>query len=348
METTTPHNYYEVKALSNTALGYLKRSAFHCHEFMQGNIKFDTNPMKLGRYLHAAVLEPGTITFEMVEDLRTKEGKATAQSLREKGITVLSKSEFDTYSGCINSLANNEQVKLCMQNAVCEQEFYFEYRGIACKMKPDIITEFEGKTLMIDLKFMVDANPEEFMRKGARTYDYDRQAAWYMNGYEIATGDKIDEFYFVCVEKAAPFCVSIIKVTPQQLKLGKEKYDHLVSIYLDTIHVGKFPAYEGIYEWGEEEIDNDFDMQSAPVTNFLDATDLINYRNIMAALKGATPIADTLANNLLLEGKAMINSSANKANALKLALSMQPKKPEQVRSYELAKKELQAYYNQLN
>lgn len=283
---TTPHNYYEVKALSNTALGYLEKSAFHCNEFMQGRIKFDTNPMKLGRYLHAAVLEPETITFEMVEDLRTKEGKATAQSLREQGITVLSKSEFETYSGCINSLANNKQVKLWLQNAVCEQEFYFDYRGIACKMKTDIkTTVIENKTILVDLKFMVDSNPQEFMRK-ANFYDLDRQAAWYCNGYEIATGIKVDEFYFVCVEKAAPYCVSIIKVTPQQLKLGKQKYDHLVSVYLETIHVGKYPAYEGIFEWGEEEVDNDFDMQSAPGTNFFDATNFGNYQNIMAALKG--------------------------------------------------------------
>lgn len=282
----TIQDYYKVLALSNTALGYLKKSAFHCWEFMNGRIKFDSKPMKIGRHLHAAVLEPETITIAVIEDLRTKDGKALAEKYKKENITVLGKGEFETYQGCLASLKNNVTIQKWLQNAECEKEFYFEYRGVFCKIKPDVISKVDGKTILIDFKFMQDSNPQEFMRKAAKVYDYDRQAAWYINGYEIATKEKVDEFYFICVEKSAPFCVSIIRVKPQQLEIGKAKYDYLVDRYLETIAVGKYPAYDQeIYEWGEEIEELDLSLAGGEPMNLLNAGGLADFSKIIQTLK---------------------------------------------------------------
>lgn len=82
--------------------------------------------------------------------------------------------------------------------------------GLPCKGRIDAVTQrHDGQTMLIDLKTTMCKSPNEFYDTFVK-YGYDRQAAYYVDGYATAYSVPPPRFVFVGVQKAKPFGVYII------------------------------------------------------------------------------------------------------------------------------------------
>jgi hypothetical protein len=249
-------NYYDQVALSNTALGYLKKSPFHCQAFLQGRIKKDTQSMKLGRHLHAALLTPDLQTF-FAANRNTKAGKELAAEQEAKGFTVVTEKEYELITNCIEVLKQDTEITKLLAGAECEKPLSTIIEGVKIKGLIDIFNpNFEGKSILADLKFLQDASPKDVYRKATYTYDYDRQLAWYYNLLTLC-GYKVDEVWLIACEKEAPYAYSISKfhINSEFMQSGKAKWQELFELYKQTIHVGNAPSYGTVtYEEKQEAV----------------------------------------------------------------------------------------------
>tara|TARA_Y100001973_G_C5198248_1_gene335804 strand:+ start:2232 stop:3077 length:846 start_codon:yes stop_codon:yes gene_type:complete len=157
------------------------------------------------------VLRPDGLSFS------TKEGKAW-KAEEAKGRTILD-SEWGYKLEKMEESFNASPAKdLYTDDGLKEKSFFWEdLHEINCKCRPDWISK-DYKTL-IDLKTTVSAEPRAFKRS-IQKYRYDIQAAFYMRGIEMSTGVKPENFYFIAMEKVAPFCIGVYRIAPLWLSIG--------------------------------------------------------------------------------------------------------------------------------
>ncbi len=86
--------------------------------------------------------------------------------------------------------------------------------------------DMEAEKFIADLKSTTDAHPDEFM-KSAINFDYHIQAAIYLEA--MAHRGKFPDYYFIAVEKTAPYGVSVLKATKDFIALGNQEYRKLLQ-----------------------------------------------------------------------------------------------------------------------
>lgn len=239
-------DYYKVSGLSNSSMSFLKQSAAHYKAYLDGELELNSKALEMGRALHLAFLEPEKMHWQIKEKWGGAGCKARIEAQREyadaNDIILLTEQEAQMMNAFFKNASQNPEVVEIITQGFKEEDIFFQYRGINCKAKIDARL---GDHTVADLKFVVDGEPDSFMRKGRRLYDYDRQASWYMNA--LRTVGKVKEdavFKFIVFEKSPPYPVTIIEVAPSILVSGQRKYDAIIDYYLDTVAQGKFPCYQ--------------------------------------------------------------------------------------------------------
>lgn len=114
---------------------------------------------------------------------------------------------------------------LACRNALEEHRLYTEASlfwqdpatGVKCRARPDII---RADGLIIDPKTCADASEDAFQR-AAWNYGYYRQAAMYLDGWEIIGGEKPKAFIFLAQESEAPFLCRAYVASPQLIEYGR-------------------------------------------------------------------------------------------------------------------------------
>jgi PDDEXK-like domain of unknown function (DUF3799)/HeH/LEM domain len=120
--------------------------------------------------------------------------------------------------------------------------------GLPAKARLDrvIVDKAAGRVSVLDLKSTDDASPLKFQRK-AIDLGYDVQAAVYSHFAELAYGMPVD-FYFLCVEKRAPYCCAVYQPSADMIAEGARKAAEAARIlaYLRTMPEGSaWPSYGG-------------------------------------------------------------------------------------------------------
>ena len=92
--------------------------------------------------------------------------------------------------------------------------------SVRCKGKVDILN---GNTI-VDIKTTQDASFEAF-RRSAYKYGYNRQAAFYLDGF----GAK--EFVFIVIEKKAPYNIGVYHCSDDFIESGRDEYSSLLMDY---------------------------------------------------------------------------------------------------------------------
>ena len=174
--------------------------AFNTYKYGKNNPpRIATAAMKFGSMCHKFVLEPKLfpVSYKLLDDKRTKVGKAQALALQEAGVETFTTPEMDTLTGIYKALCNNEFANkyiisdtLRDTRGLAEQSFWWKHRetGLQCKCRCDYVID----DMVIDLKTTGEggASPEVFTRTIA-SFKYFLQAAHYLQG----TGQK--RFIFV-------------------------------------------------------------------------------------------------------------------------------------------------------
>lgn len=211
-----------------------------------------TPALLFGQAVHKLLLEPDTFDAEFAVapniDRRTKDGKATYNAFCE-GLgnrQVITPEMYQTAVEMRNASISTPFVAKLLQGEHEKPMFWVdELTGETCKIRLDVLSEIDGRPLIVDYKSAADASTEGFMRH-AINYGYDFQAAMYCDGVEKVTGQK-PIFVFIAQEKTAPYAVNILQADDLFLKRGYDIFRELLGIYHECKTSGNWYGYLGAY-----------------------------------------------------------------------------------------------------
>jgi hypothetical protein len=247
--------YHAADGLNNSTLSSLAKSPAHCYALHQapGRPQRIATPAMMGGTLaHCAILEPHELAARYavrpaVLDLRTKAGKEWVDCI-PAGVDVITEDQRDNAEKQRAAVFNVSELAELLDNGAPELSAFWTdpATGILCKCRPDWMSPAgDGSVILLDVKTTTDADPKAFA-KTVLQYGYHRQAAWYSNGYERATGHQVLAFVFAVVTNSYPFLASACVLDEQFLALGADDCRELLDEYADCKQSGYWPAFTGM------------------------------------------------------------------------------------------------------
>lgn len=240
---------------SKSGLDQIAKSPAHYRAWTLGEQTPPTPAMLFGSAFHAYVLEPQVFAEQYVEapDLSVyghpsskayKEAKALFMQ-ENAGRKLITAEDLATIQRMAEALAAHPMARNLIVGGTAEASLkWIDPRtGLRCKGRVDYWLPEIG--VAVDLKTTQDAKPESFARSVA-TYRYHVQDSFYRAGFK-ETGNPIQHFLFVCVEKEAPHGVSVVFCDDA----ARERGDQLVVRDMDTlaecVRTDTWPGYgEGL------------------------------------------------------------------------------------------------------
>jgi hypothetical protein len=210
--------------------------------------------MEFGTAVHTSILEPDNFARDYVVapkfNRRTKEGKAAAEAWEaaNAGKTPLTADQMAAIEQMVASVKQHAGVARLLSSGLTEMSGFWVNKetGIECKCRPDFLAVEKDRpeqvTAIVDVKTCVDASADGFARAIA-TLGYDVQAAFYQDGLKALTGRAIP-FYFIAVEKDAPYAVACYKASDEVIEVGRSKYRAALQLLRWCMENDRWPAYQ--------------------------------------------------------------------------------------------------------
>jgi hypothetical protein len=228
--------------ISSTDIRRLLRSPAH----YRNPQKLESPALAFGSLAHTFVLEPHVAEARYRPradvDGRTKEGKATrdweASLAAQQRIQFVSRADYDAAVSIASAIRSHLGASALIAGGVAEEAgVVSDFLGVNCRIKPDYRTD----SYIVDLKTCIDARPDPFGRS-VINFSYQVQAALYVDVAEAIDGKKRD-FYWVAVEKDAPYAVAVYKASDEMLEHGRQQYRKAIDLYKECAALDLWPAY---------------------------------------------------------------------------------------------------------
>jgi len=246
----TNAEYHASAGLSRSAICEFKRTPLHYwHKYVNPHYERSkpTEAMVFGEAVHTWSLEPkerwSRYYVAGKYDKRTIKGKTAWEEEKVKAgdrvaIDGDSRDELDLIAHTVSS---HELAPQIIEGAQIEKSIYWtdEDTGLLCKCRPDIW----GATYLADLKTSQDAGYTEFQRSIYK-YNYQIQAAMLREGVKHATGEELNDFVFIVIEKKPPYAIACYTLDKAWIDDGEAKYKQLLKEIKVCIDNDSWPGYE--------------------------------------------------------------------------------------------------------
>lgn len=267
-----------MKKLNMTMKEYRNHSALGASDIKQASVlaKFkasvldkiiaekESTAFDFGTCVHDVILEQTTERFlkgPEVSSKATKEWKDFVQLNKEK--IVLSPSEHARVLGAFESFCNHDFAHKMVSMSDCEVSLFAKdtETGLSLKARQDMLAQ--DLSFIADLKTTASANAKDIQNSIIR-YGYDVSAAHYLAVTEIATGVRPASFFWVFIEKEAPYLINVVEASPELLARGERIRRELLNKIAVAIETKEFPGYSGIAKvtvpaWADREESTIFD-----------------------------------------------------------------------------------------
>ncbi len=236
--------YLADDALSKSGLTDLAISPAHYQHRRFEPVAFPA--ADLGLAVHMLVLEPERAQ-QMVAtpppEVLGKGGTANTGAYREwaeameEGTVILKKSEWEAAHQMARAVFDHPAARALLQGGNPEVSmFWTDQRNARRKCRPDYLGE-----CYVDLKTTVSAHPEAFGRQ-AHNLKYHWSAAWTIDiGRGLGAGQL--DYYFIAVEKAAPWCVAVYEVPAELVELARDEIAPVYARYMACREYDAWPGY---------------------------------------------------------------------------------------------------------
>ncbi len=193
----------------------------------------------IGTVAHSLILEDDTSGVVIVDAANwlTKDAKAAKIEARDAGKIALLPKEYAPIVAMRDAVMAHPLARLAFTGHRAEQSVFWDEGGQMFKCRPDAWKD----GLLVDLKTTRNAEPREFGRT-AHTLGYHQSAAHYMDGVEVATGERLP-FAFVLVEKEPPYLVSVVELNEDALDIGRRLNDKAKATYRECFETDSWPGY---------------------------------------------------------------------------------------------------------
>ena len=242
----TNAEYHASPAISKSGLDLIRRAPA-LYGYRRENPQEQTPAMRLGSLTHTVVLEPEVFAHSVIVrpegiDRRTSAGKAdwAEFEIQAEGKEIITNEEGAKLAAIRDAVRSHPAAaKALAGSPTIEQSIFWEVDGIACRCRPDAVTE---KGVIVDLKTTRDASPEGFA-KSIQAYRYHVQAAFYSDGYRAASGEAPRGFVFVAVETEAPYLVAVYVASEAMTQRGRVDYQTDLDTFRRCQESGTWPGY---------------------------------------------------------------------------------------------------------
>lgn len=201
----------------------------------------------MGHALHKVFLEPELFDKAVVEiefeDYKKDEAKRQRMLIRESGRIPLLTKDLRTVYLMREALMEHPIAKKAFNQGVAERSYFAKDKetGVWMKCRVDW-DKHSPRRIFCDYKTTASANPDDF-ENSVWNFGYHIQQPWYLEVVEQATGEVIDEWYFIAQEKEYPYAVSIFEVKPQAIEYGKKIMRRSLRKFADCLSKGVWHGY---------------------------------------------------------------------------------------------------------
>jgi hypothetical protein len=230
------HDDYRIlPRVSNSDLTRLKEE--HLGYWSTPSARFIPEKTKVfGRAFHQHLLEPetvGTVLQQLLPDM-APETMALAPAQSEQLATLMKTIRQDAFCRRYLRLSEREKIVLSTDPTT----------GVACKARLDMVytSPKRQNALIIDLKTTSARTQAQFL-ESCYTYDYDRQAAFYLDSLRNADDGswattKRLRFVFIGIMKQRPHRLFAVDATsiPGFMEYGQKKYRFWLRKWQETVN----------------------------------------------------------------------------------------------------------------
>ncbi len=201
-----------------------------------------------GHVVHTIVLGKGDeIAVLDFDSRRTNAYKDAEKAARAAKKTPILIADYEHAEAVAASVLANPSAAALFSNGTAEQSAFWvdEETGILRRARFDFLPDaVAGQRLNLpDLKTADSSEPEAFGKKAA-SYEYPMQAAAYVDA-AIALGlDDDPLFWFVAVEKEAPYIVTVSYADEDTLQIGRHLNRKALRIYAECVATDHWPTYQ--------------------------------------------------------------------------------------------------------
>lgn len=240
--------YLKTFGASSHGLMDIRRSPKY-YRFRRNN-PVQSKAMGIGTLVHMLVLEPGLaeqrVKVSPKVDRRTKDGKAAYEAFTSelpKDAIVVDDDEYQTLMRIKEALHTHPFAKDVINRKGATKEnagfWVHESTDVFCKIRPDLM--FLGDDVMVDIKTTQMGHPVKF-QKDMYNFNYDMQAAFYMDGYRAITGRNC-QFFFLTIESSAPHDIACYQAKDKVYGFGKVRYEKAIRTFAECFKTDKWPGY---------------------------------------------------------------------------------------------------------
>lgn len=244
-------HYHAILAMSAGGLKRMHQSPAHFYGMQLDPNRPSGEPtpaMKNGTLVHCALFEPASLSERYVVkpegfDGRTKEGKAWVAAVPQ-GVEIADAVQMAAALAQAASIRRLPDVAALMVNGQPEVSAFWidELTGELCKCRPDWVSPAGDGVILVDGKTCQDASAQGFSRS-IWNFDYHLQAAWYSDGYERATRQKVLGFVFAAVESAWPHAAAAYILDDDVLDRARTENRRLLDLYAECKRTNTWPGY---------------------------------------------------------------------------------------------------------
>ncbi len=261
------------------------------HFYLNSSLNPDREPdederphFALGRAAHHLLLQGRkgfdaeyAVRPERWKDWRTAEAREWKSDAIKAGMTIITDAELANIAGMARSLAAHPLVKAGILDGAVERSLIWRdpETGVWCKSRPDAIPT--SGLDVADLKTCVSVSTDS-LRRSLGDFGYHQQGALVGEAFRHVLGREMATFTLVWVEKAAPWCVRITTLTPEDLLRGQRQNEAALRLFARCADAGHWPGPGGeqpdgeflsISDWSAKSIDARLETmkQAAPYLN---------------------------------------------------------------------------------
>lgn len=236
-------------SISHTGLLDMAQSPYHFHALHLDGLR-PPRPAKAGQLegsmAHCAILEPFAFDKRYVVGPEVNRNTKVWHEFVESHPTVTCIQPDQRDTALAQSIAVNclPDIAALLKDGRPEVSAYWRdpMTGVLCRCRPDFVSPAGKGVILLDVKTYSDASPAEFARQVARK-GYHQQAAYYSDGYALASGKAVLGFVFVAVETSWPFAASACMLDDPSLEAGRVHYRALLDRYAECRATNTWPGY---------------------------------------------------------------------------------------------------------
>lgn len=242
--------YHSIPAMSAGGLKRMRQSPAHFYGLQMDPNRpepGDPSPATInGTMVHTALFEPDTLADRYVVkpdgmNFATKEGRAWRDAQTLQVVDSVAMQTALAQAAAVRALPD---VAALLADGMPEvSAFWIDPETLElCKCRPDWVSPAGDGVILVDGKTCQDASPEGFGR-AIWNFAYHLQAAWYSDGYERATGQRVYGFVFAAVESAWPHAAAAYMLGDDVLDKARAENRRLLNTYAECKRTGIWPGY---------------------------------------------------------------------------------------------------------